>query len=64
MPVLLEEEATLDSVKTKDKIQAQVAADPLAGKQLFCPYCGVAYLGEEGCFCVRVVGWDGKPLGR
>ncbi len=62
MPVLIEEQTALDPRKGEDTLE--VVSDPLAGKQLLCPYCGVAYLPEEGCFCVRVVGWDGKPLGR
>jgi hypothetical protein len=61
MPVL-EEQTALVSVKTEDK--TQLASDPLAGRQLLCPYCHVAYVPEEGCFCVRVVGWDGKPLSQ
>lgn len=61
MPVL-EEKKRLDSVK--DMENTQPAPDPLAGQQLLCPYCQAAYVPEEGCFCVRVVGWDGKPLGE
>jgi hypothetical protein len=64
MPVLIEEQVASSSAKAKDKVRAQAATDPLAGKELQCPYCGWAYLPEEGCFCVRVVGWDGKPLGQ
>ncbi len=63
MPVLIEAQAP-KAVETKNTVQTHVASDPLAGKQLLCPYCGVAYLPEEGCFCVRVVGWDGNPLGQ
>ncbi len=61
MPVL-EEQTALDSAKTKDQVQR--TSEPLAGRQLLCPYCHVAYVPEEGCFCVRVVGWDGTPLGQ
>ncbi len=64
MPALIEDQVESDSVKTKNNTQAQIAADPLDGKQLQCPYCGWTYVTEEGCFCVRVVGWDGKPLGQ
>ncbi len=64
MPVLIEEQAPSNSAKTNNKVQAQVASDPLAGKQLQCPYCSWVYRPEEGCFCVRVVGWDGNPLGH
>jgi hypothetical protein len=64
MPALIDEKTVSNSVKTKGKVQASAAQDPLAGKQLQCPYCGCAYLPEEGCFCVRVVGWNGKPIGQ
>ena len=64
MPVLIEDQAASNSVKTRNKGREPVASDPLAGKELQCPYCGCAYVPEEGCFCVRVVGWDGRPLGH
>lgn len=64
MPALIEDQFESDSVKTKNKTQTEIAADPLGGKELLCPFCGWAYRPEEGCFCVRVVGWDGNPLGQ
>ena len=62
MPVLTEEQIASNSEKAKER--TQVATDPLSGKQLECPYCGLTYTPEDGCFCVRVVGWDGNPLGQ
>ena len=47
-------EESLPEVEKK----AQAADDPLAGKRLQCPYCGWVYLPEEGCFCLRLVGWE------
>lgn len=64
MPVLIDEKPAPNSVKTKGKVEQNSKNDPLAGKQLQCPYCGCVYLPEEGCFCVRVVGWDGRPIGQ
>ena len=56
MPGLKVEEP--ETVKLGEPATAGTAYDPLAGKELQCPYCGWVYLPEEGCFCLRLVGWD------
>lgn len=50
--------------KTAKQGGAPTMNDPLAGKELECPYCGWTYTPEEGCFCVRVTRWDGNPIGQ
>jgi hypothetical protein len=55
MPGLKFEERVLEVDKES---KPQPAQDPLAGKWLQCPYCGWVYLPEEGCFCLRLVGWE------
>ncbi len=54
MPGLKFEERALE---VEDEKKPRPAQDPLAGKRLDCPYCGCVYLPEEGCFCLRLVGW-------
>lgn len=55
MPTLKFEERVLEAEEGK---RPQPGQDPLAGKHLQCPYCGWVYLPEEGCFCLRLVGWE------
>lgn len=54
MPGLKFEERALEV----EEETRQPGQDPLAGKPLQCPYCGWVYLPEEGCFCLRLVGWE------
>ncbi len=60
MPASVEEKP-LEAAKPQ---RAANAKDPLAGKELKCPYCGWTYTPEQGCFCVRVTHWDGTPIGQ
>lgn len=51
-------------VTTPKQEDARSSNDPLAGRELQCPYCGCEYTLGEGCFCVRVTRWDGSPMGK
>lgn len=65
MPVLIEKEPGPKKGTVQTSSQAKAGNDdPLADQQLYCPFCGCTYQAQEGCFCLRVVGWDGRPLGE
>ncbi len=65
MPVLIDREPAPKKEKAQTTTRVNAGSDDFwANQQLYCPFCGCTYPAQEGCFCLRVVGWDGRPLGE